>query len=371
MKQDYYEILGVDRSASESEIKNAYRKKAIQYHPDKNPDDKEAEKFFKQAAEAYEVLSNSDKRAQYDRFGHAAFEGGAGTGQGFGGMNMEDIFEQFGDIFGGFGFGGGRGARRANYVVKGGNLRIRVKLTLEEIATGAEKKVKVKRKVKAEGVSYKSCPNCNGTGQVTRIENTFLGRVQTASTCNVCGGIGEVIDHKPAGSDREGLISTEETVSIKIPAGVHDEVQLKITGKGNEGSAKNSVNGDLLVLIEEVKHDRFSRDGNNIFSEEYISFSEAALGISKEVDTLNGKVRIKLEPGIQSGKILRLKGKGLTDLNGYSKGDFLIQVNVWTPQELTTDQKKFFEKMMNNKNFTPCPKKSEKGFFEKIKDIFS
>lgn len=371
-KQDYYEVLGISKSASASEIKKAYRKMAIKYHPDKNPDDKGAEEKFKQAAEAYEVLSDDNKKARYDQYGHAAFEGGQG-GFGGGGMNMEDIFSQFGDIFGGgfggFGGFGGGGQRQAR--VKGGNMRIRVKLTLEEIANGVEKKVKVRRKVQADGVSYKTCSTCNGSGQQMRVTNTILGRMQTATTCGTCSGTGEVIDSKPNGSDAQGLVVKEETVAIQIPAGVTEGVQLKVGGKGNEAPGKNSISGDLLVLIEEIPHDTLKREGTNIHYDLYINFSEAVLGTSREIETVTGKVKIKIDAGTQSGKILRLKGKGLPSIESYGKGDFLIHVNVWTPQELTKEQKQFFDKMREDDNFMPDPKKSDKSFFEKVKDMFS
>lgn len=371
-KQDYYEVLGISRSASPAEIKKAYRKMAIKYHPDKNPDDATAEAKFKEAAEAYEILSDENKKARYDQYGHAAFEAGQG-GFGGGGMNMDDIFSQFGDIFGGAfggGFGGfGGGSRQAR--VKGSNLRIRVKLTLEEIANGVEKKVKVRRKVKADGVTYKTCPTCNGSGQVTRVTNTILGRMQTSTTCNTCQGAGEVIDRKPSGSDGQGLVVKEETVSIQIPAGVTEGVQLKVGGKGNEAPGKNSFTGDLLVLIEEVQHDVLKREGTNIHYDLYVNVSEAILGTNKEIETVSGKVKVKIDAGTQSGKILRLKGKGLPSIERYGNGDFLIHINVWTPQELTKEQRKFFEKMIDNENFAPSPKKSDKSFFEKVKDMFS
>ncbi|MFI2744398.1 molecular chaperone DnaJ [Zhouia sp. PK063] len=376
MKQDYYEILGIDKGASAAEIKKAYRKKAIEYHPDKNPGNSEAEEKFKLAAEAYEVLSDPNKKARYDQYGHAAFDGAGGFGGG-GGMNMDDIFSQFGDIFGsafggggfgGFGgFGGGGGQRR----VKGTNLRIRVKLTLEEIANGVEKKVKVRRKIQADGVSYKTCPTCHGSGQVTRVTNTILGRMQTASACNTCGGSGQVLDHKPSNADPQGLVLKEETVSIKIPAGVVEGMQLKVSGKGNEAPGAHSVAGDLLVAIEEVQHETLKREGDNLHYDLYVSISDAVLGTSKEIDTVNGKVRIKLEEGVQSGKILRLRGKGIPSINGYGSGDLLVHVNVWTPRVLTREQKEFFEKMAGDENFQPSPEKSEKSFFEKVKDMFS
>jgi len=366
-KRDYYEILGVSKGASASEIKKAYRKKAIEFHPDKNPDDKTAEAKFKEAAEAYEVLSDDNKKARYDQFGHQAFENGGG-GFGGGGMNMDDIFSQFGDIFGGGfgGFGGGGGQRR----VKGSNLRIRVKLTLEEIANGVEKKIKVKRKIQAPGTTYKTCTTCNGTGQVTRIANTILGRMQTASPCNVCGGTGQTIDKKPSGADAQGLKVEEETVSIKIPAGVVDGMQLKVSGKGNEAPG-NGISGDLLVAIEEVEHDTLQREGDNLHYDLYISIPDAVLGTSKEIDTVTGKVRIKVEAGVQSGKILRLRGKGIPSINGYGKGDLLVHVNVWTPKTLNKQQKEFFENMKEDDHFNPKPESSDKSFFEKVKDMFS
>jgi molecular chaperone DnaJ len=373
-KQDFYEILGVSKSASQAEIKKGYRKMAIKYHPDKNPDDKTAEENFKKAADAYEILSDENKKARYDQYGHQAFEGPQGGGFGGGGMNMDDIFSQFGDIFGGGGggfggFGGGGGQRQAR--VKGSNMRIRVKLTLEEIAKGVEKKVKVRRKVQAEGVSYKTCTTCNGSGQIMRVTNTILGRMQTAATCSTCSGAGEIIKSKPNGADAQGLITEEETVSINIPAGVTEGVQLKVGGKGNDAPGKNSISGDLLVLIEEVQHETLKREGTNIHYDLYINYSEAVLGGNKEVDTVTGKVKIKIDAGTQSGKILRLKGKGLPSIERYGNGDFLIHINVWTPQELSKEQRSFFEEMSDDINFMPNPNKTDKSFFEKVKDMFS
>lgn len=348
---------------------------AVKYHPDKNPDDPKAEELFKKSAEAYDVLSNPDKRARYDQMGHAAFDGSGGFGGG--GMNMDDIFSQFGDIFGsafgggqggfsGFGGGFGGGQRRA----KGSNMRIRVKLTLEEIANGVEKKIKVKRKVQAPGTTYSTCSTCQGSGQVTRVTNTILGRMQTASPCTQCGGSGQVIDKKPAGADAQGMIQKEETVSIKIPAGVVEGMQLKVSGKGNEAPG-NGISGDLLVAIEEKEHPHLQREGDNLHYDLYISFPEAALGASKEIQTVSGKVRIKIEAGVQSGKILRLRNKGIPSINGYGKGDLLVHVNVWTPKTLNKEQKEFFEKMQGDDNFEPNPEKSDKSFFEKVKDMFS
>lgn len=371
MKKDFYEILGVSRSASAQEIKKAYRKKAIKYHPDKNLGDATAEANFKEAAEAYEILSNADKKSRYDQFGHQAFDGNGGFGGGgAGGMNMEDIFSHFGDIFGGGFSGGFGGGGRREVRIKGSNLRIRVKLSLEDIIKGVDKKVKVKRMVQAKGATYKNCPTCNGTGQVTRITNTILGRMQTASTCNVCRGAGKTIDNRPAGADANGMIQQEDTVSVSIPAGVTDGVQLKVTGKGNDAPG-NGISGDLLVVVQEQPHDYLKREGLNLHYDFYISISEAVLGTSKEIDTLSGIVRIKIDSGTQAGKILRLRGKGLPSLEHYGKGDLLIHINVWTPQTLSREQKKFFESNKEDDNFKPNPSRSDKSFFDKVKDMFS
>lgn len=366
-KRDYYEILGVTKSATPEEIKKAYRKLAIQYHPDKNPDNPEAEEKFKEAAEAYEVLSNPEKRQRYDQFGHQGLGGNGGFGGG--GMNMEDIFSQFGDIFGGGGFesffGGGRGGRRTK---KGTNLRVKLKLNLKEIANGVEKKIKVKRQVLAEGVTFKTCSTCQGSGQIKKVVNTMLGQMVSASTCHVCGGNGQIVDRKPAEADSNGLIIREEVISINIPAGVADGMQLSMSGKGNETAG--GIPGDLLILIEEVDDDVLQRNGNDVIFELYISFMDAALGSQVEVPTIDGKVKIKIDPGTQSGKMLRLKGKGIRDINGYSRGDQLIQVNVWTPKQLSREERQILEGLRNSENFKPDPGKSEKTFFDKMKEFF-
>lgn len=368
MKEDYYKILGVSKGASASEIKKAYRKMAIKYHPDKNPGDSAAEEKFKEAAEAYDVLSNPEKKSRYDQFGHQAFQGG---GAGFGGgMNMDDIFSQFGDIFGsafGGGFGGFGGGQRRS---KGTNLRIKVSLTISEIANGVNKKIKVKRKVQAPGTEFSTCSQCGGSGQVTQITNTILGRMQSTTTCNVCSGTGKIVSRKAPGSDSNGQILSEETVEVKIPAGVEDGMQLRVSGKGNE-ALSDGIPGDLLVLINELPDENLKREGNNLHYDLYISISEAVLGISKEINTVSGKVRIKLDAGIQSGKILRLRGKGLKSINGYGNGDLLVHVNVWTPKTLNKEQREFFQQMKNNEHFTPNPDKNDKSFFEKVKDMFS
>ncbi len=371
-KRDFYEVLGVSKSADPKEIKRAYRKLAIKYHPDKNPGDKTAEEKFKEAAEAYDVLSNPEKKQRYDQFGHAGMGGAAGGGYGGGGgMNMDDIFSQFGDIFGGAfggggGFGGQRGGRR---VRKGSNLRIKVKLTLEDVVNGVQKKIKVNKLVNAEGLTFNTCNTCKGSGQVTRIANTILGQMQTASPCPNCGGDGKIIDKKPAGANDDGLIRKEELITIDIPAGVEDGMQLSVTGKGNAGP-KDGVPGDLIVLVEETPHESIKRDGTNLLYDHYLSFSDAALGASAEIPTVTGKVKINIEPGTQSGKVLRLKGKGIPNIQGYGKGDFLIYINVWTPQSLTKEEKATLEKLQSAENFKPNPTKKDKGFFDRMKDYF-
>ncbi|NVJ86962.1 MAG: molecular chaperone DnaJ [Algoriphagus sp.] len=366
-KRDYYEVLGVSKSATADEIKKAYRKLAIQYHPDKNPDNPEAEEKFKEAAEAYEVLSNPEKRQRYDQFGHQGLGGNGGFGGG--GMNMEDIFAQFGDIFGGGGFssffGGGGGGRRTK---KGTNLRVKLKLNLQEISNGVEKKIKVKRHVVAPGVTFKSCSTCQGTGQVKKVVNTMLGQMVSASTCAVCGGSGQIVDKKPAEADSRGLIVKEEVITINIPGGVAEGMQLSMSGKGNE--IPGGIPGDLLIVIEEIEDKNLQRDGNNVVYDLYISFIEAALGASIEVPTIDGRVKIKIDPGTQSGKMLRLKGKGIKDINGYSRGDQLIMVNVWTPTQLSKEERQALEGMRDSVNFQPDPGKSEKSFFDKMKEFF-
>ncbi len=377
-KRDFYEILGVNKSANDDEIKKAYRKLAIKYHPDKNPDDKGAEDKFKEAAEAYEVLSNGEKRQRYDQFGHAGVGGASqGGGGGFGGMNMDDIFSQFGDIFGGGGFGGssrGGGGRR---VARGSNLRIKVKLNLVEIAKGAEKKLKVNKFVgcdtcKGSGSktgNFDTCRTCNGAGVQTRVQQTFLGAMQTQVTCSSCNGEGKTIKDKCNSCHGDGIVRGEEVISLNIPAGVAEGMQLSVSGKGN-AAPRGGLNGELIVVIEEEEHTELKRDGSNLFYDSYVSFIDAALGTSIEIPTVDAKVKIKIDAGTQSGKVLRLKGKGLPDINSYGLGDLLVNINVWTPQELTPDEKRTLEGLKDNKNFIPNPNRKEKGFFDRMKEYF-
>ena len=357
----HYDNLKVSRMAPQEVIRAAYKALSQKYHPDKNPGDAEAEGKFKDAAEAYEVLSDANKKARYDQYGHAGLGGNAGFG---GGMNMDDIFSQFGDIFGGaFGggsFGGARGGGQR--VVRGTNLRVKMKLTLEEIAEGVTKKIKVNKLVNADGVTYKTCSTCNGTGRITRVAQTFLGAMQTQSTCNICQGAGKMIDQKPADADNQGLKRQEEVIEIEIPAGVEEGMQLSVSGKGNAGPF-NGIPGDLIVVIEEQQHEDLRRDGEHLHYEAFVNFVDAVLGETIEVPTVTGKAKIKVEPGTQSGKMLRLKGKGLPVLQGYGHGDLFVHINVWTPKKVSKDEKEILEKLKVSENFKPNPGQNEKGFF--------
>ncbi len=384
-KRDYYEVLGVSKTASADEIKKSYRKVAMQFHPDRNPGDKAAEEKFKEAAEAYEVLSDGDKKAKYDRFGHQAFgPGTAGGGFSGGGMNMDDIFSQFGDIFGDSVFGGmfgggGNGRAGRGRGARGSNLRVKIKLTFEEMANGVNKNIKVKKYVpcnvcggsgaKDKG-SLQTCATCHGSGQVRKVSNTFLGQMQTVSTCPTCNGEGSTITAKCGHCKGEGRMYNEETISIDIPAGVQEGMQLSMSGKGNAGE-RGGAPGDLLIVIEEEAHKELHRDGLNVAFELHITFPEAAFGTNVEVPTIDGRAKIKIPPGTQSGKIFRLKGKGFPEVQGYHRGDQLVHVNIWTPQNLTPEEKNMLEKMNNSPNFKPQPGKSEKSFFDKVKEVFT
>jgi len=379
-KRDYYEILGVTKSSSKDEIKKAYRKQALKHHPDKNPGNKEAEEKFKEAAEAYDVLGNDEKRARYDQFGHAGM--GNNMGGGFsGGMTMEDIFSSFGDIFGDA-FGGTFGSRsrggRSQRVNKGTNLRLKVKLTLEEFAKGAEKKIKVSKYVTcntchgsgaASDSDVTTCSACKGTGHTTRVMNTILGQMQTSAPCNVCGGEGKVITKKCHKCYGEGITQAEEVIPLNIPAGLAPGMQLSVTGKGN-AARRGGVPGDLILVIDEEPHPELIRQGNDLIFNLFISIPDAILGSNVEVPTIDGKVRIKIDPGTQGGKILRLRGKGLPDVNGYGRGDLLVNVNVWIPKTLTKEELKSFEQYRNSTTFEPKPDKDDKGFFDRVKNYF-
>ena len=382
-KKDYYELLGVAKSADEKELKKAYRKLAMKYHPDKNPGDKAAEDKFKEAAEAYEILSDADKRARYDRFGHDGVNAQFGGGRG--GGSMEDIFSQFGDIFGNSGspfdsfFGGSQGRGRNTSGQRGSNLRIKAALTLEEIANGVSKKIKVKKQKGCEtcsgsgakdSSSVKTCGSCGGSGYVRQVKQTFLGAMQTTAECPNCAGSGKTITANCIDCKGAGRLMDEEIVQIDIPAGVEDGMQLSMRGKGNAGKNGGPA-GDLLISIEEKPHDDFTRDGQNIIFDLFINFADAALGTSVEVPTLEGRVKIKVPQGTQGGKIFRLRGKGIPSIQGYGTGDQLIHVNIWTPKELNKEEKELMEKLKTMPNFKPNPGKEEKGFFEKMKDYFS
>lgn len=379
-KRDYYEVLGVSKEATREEIKKAYRKQALKYHPDKNPGDKKAEEHFKEAAEAYEVLSSDEKKARYDRYGHA---GMGNSGGGFSGntMTMDDIFSSFGDIFGdafgGFGAFGG-GGRRGRRVNKGTNLRVKVKLNLQEIASGTEKKIKVTKyntcevcggTGAADASSITSCTTCHGSGHVTRVTNTMLGQMQTSAVCPACGGEGKSITKKCTSCYGEGIVQKEEIIKINIPAGVGKGMQMTLGGKGN-APRRGGVNGDLLVVIDEEEHPDLIREGNDLIYNLFISIPDAVLGTHVEIPTVDNNVKIKIEPGTQPGRILRLRGKGLPEVNGYGRGDLLVNVNVWIPKSVTKDETRTFEKFRESKSFEPAPDINDKGFFEKMRGYF-
>ena len=384
-KRDYYEVLGVEKSANADEIKKAYRKAAIKYHPDKNPGDKEAEEKFKEAAEAYDVLSNPDKRARYDQFGHAGMNGAAGGGfggfGGGGGFSMEDIFSQFGDIFGGHfgggfgGFGGGRGGQRIN---RGSDIRVKVRLTLAEIANGTTKKLKINKSIAcskcggsgADGSNgYTTCSTCGGSGYVTRVENTFFGRMQTRGVCPTCGGEGKVINKPCSECSGEGTVRGSEVVEIKIPAGVGEGMALTVSGKGN-AARHGGVNGDLLVVIEEERDPQLLRDGDDLIHNLNITVTTALLGGEVEVPTIEGKAKIKIAAGTHAGKVLRLRGKGLPSVNGYGRGDILVVVDITIPSSLSKDERKLVEKLAEQPSFKQAANVEEQNIFERMKNFF-
>ena len=378
-KKDYYEVLGLSREATKEEIKKAYRKQALKFHPDKNPGDKASEENFKEAAEAYEVLSNDEKKARYDRYGHAGMgnNGGGFSGQG---MTVDDIFSSFGDIFGDAfgGFGGFGGARRGRRINKGSNLRVKVKLTLHEVANGAEKKIKVNKYDTCDSCggtgaatpsSISTCPTCHGSGHVTRLTNTMLGQMQTTSVCPSCGGEGKTITKKCPACYGEGVVQKEEVIKINIPAGVGKGMQMTVGGKGN-APRRGGENGDLLVVIDEEEHPELIREGNDLIYNLFISIPDAVLGTHVEVPTVDTNVKIKIEPGTQPGKILRLRGKGLPEVNGYGRGDLLVNVNVWIPKTMSKEESKIFEKFKDSDSFIPAPDKNDKGFFDRMKGYF-
>ncbi|MGN6540042.1 MAG: molecular chaperone DnaJ [Ginsengibacter sp.] len=385
-KRDYYEILGVNKNSTADEIKKAYRKVAMKFHPDRNPGDHTAEEKFKEAAEAYEILSDADKRAQYDRFGHNAFGPGRGGGFSGHGMNMDDIFSQFGDIFGddmfgSFFSGGSRsGSSRRSRGTRGTNLRVKIKVNYEEIAKGTTKTIKVKKYVYCSACggsgakdknSSQTCRTCGGNGQVRRVQNTFLGQMQTVTTCPDCNGEGSVITNKCTACKGEGRVYGEEMVTLEIPAGVQEGMQLSMSGKGNMGERGGGA-GDLVILIEEEAHPYLHREGLNVAFDLYISFTDAVFGTQTEVPTIDGRAKIKIPAGTQSGKIFRLKGKGFPSINSiYEKGDQLIQVNVWTPQTVSDAEKIALENLQDSENFKPKPDKNDKTFWEKIRETFS
>ncbi|MBN1144496.1 MAG: molecular chaperone DnaJ [Bacteroidales bacterium] len=384
-KRDYYEVLDVTKNATAEEIKKAYRKQALKFHPDRNPGDKSAEDKFKEAAEAYEVLSDPQKKSRYDQFGHAGVGGAAGGGFNGGGMTMEDIFSHFGDIFSDMGFGGfggftsGRGGGRSSrQMARGSNLRVKVKLTLDEIDKGVEKKLKVSKYVQCNecsgtgakgGSAYDTCGTCRGTGHVTRVTNTFLGQMSTTQVCPTCNGDGKMITNKCPKCAGEGVIRGEEVIPVRIPAGVAEGMQLSVSGKGN-AARRGGINGDLLVIIEEEGHPDLIRDGNDLLYNLYVTVTQASIGAQVEIPTLDGRVKIKIEPGTQPGKILRLRGKGLPEVNTYGKGDLLVSINVWIPKSLTRDERKILEKLEESPNFKPNPGSGDRNFFDRMKNYF-
>lgn len=380
-KRDYYEVLGLDKSATADQIKKAYRKAAIQFHPDKNPGDATAEEKFKEAAEAYDILSSPEKKSRYDQFGHSGMQGGfGGGGGGFsgGGFNMEDIFDRFGDIFGGHFGGFGGGGSRGQRVNRGSDLRVKVRLTLKDVAEGTDKKLKISKLItcdKCNGTgakdanSYSTCTTCNGNGSVTQVVNTFFGRQQVSQPCPTCSGSGKIIINKCDKCHGNGVVKADEVVEIRIPKGVDEGMQLSVSGKGN-AAKQGGVNGDLLVLIEMIPHDELTRDGNDLLYNLQLNVADAILGSSVEVPNIEGKIKIKIDAGTQPGRVLRLRGKGLPDINGYGTGDILVIVDVFIPKSVSKDEKKVLEKLSESENFKPSSSKSDTNIFDRVRSFF-
>ena len=384
-KRDYYEVLGVEKNSTEQEIKSAYRKKAIQYHPDKNPGDKDAEEKFKEAAEAYEVLSDPNKKSRYDQFGHAGMQGAAGGG-GYNAseMDINEIFSRFGNIFSGFEggfssfFGGGGGQSQSRRVHRGQDIRVRLALTLEEISDGVEKKIKVNKYIPCDecggsgaerGSTPQTCGTCKGSGRVTSVQQSFFGVQQVVSACPTCGGTGKIITRKCNKCTSHGVVKSDEVLTVRIPAGVAEGMQLTVSGKGNAGPM-NGVNGDLLVVIEEIAHKLFRRDDDNILYDKFVNIADAILGASLEIPTLGNPVKIKIPAGTQTGKVLRIKGKGLPSVNYHGRGDLLVSVNVWIPKNLSKEESRMIEEMKKSQNFNPPDATKDKGFFDRVRDMF-
>lgn len=381
-KRDYYEVLGVDKSASANDIKKAYRRKAMEYHPDKNPGNKEAEEKFKEAAEAYSVLSDPDKKARYDQYGFEGVNGPDGFG-GFGGaqgMDINDIFSMFGDIFGGGfgggfgGFGGGRSTRQARY--KGSDLRVKVKLNLQEISEGTTKKFKLKKYVTcshcngsgAEGNATETCSECNGTGHIVRTVRTPFGIMNSESVCPKCGGEGKIIKNKCNHCSGDGITMGEEIVEVQIPAGVAEGMQLSMRGKGNAGK-HNGIAGDLLIQIEEEKHPQLIRDEKDLIYNLLLDIPTATLGGVVEIPTIKENVKLTIDPGTQPGKALRLRGKGLPALNEYGKGDIVVNVSIYIPETLNKEEKKIIESLKGSDNFKPTDSIKEQ-IFRRFRNLF-
>ena len=378
-KRDYYEILRINRNATKDEIKKAYRKLAMQYHPDRNPDDKEAEEKFKEAAEAYEILSHDDKRNNYDRFGHEGVRGSTFGSEGFSSVN--DIFSHFSDIFGGSSifdefFGGSqRGrTRRRGSGTPGSDMRVTLKLTLEEIATGISKKIKIKKQVKCNdcngtgaqaGTSLKTCPVCNGAGEVKTVSRSVFGQFVNITACHNCNGEGQVVDSPCRKCSGDGRVQDEATINIEVPAGVQNGNYMTLRGEGNSGK-RGGQSGDIIVVFQELPHDNFIRENDDIIYNLFVTFPQAALGAEVEVPTLTGKAMLKVDPGTQPGKMLKMKGKGIRHLNYSGSGDQIVRINVAIPQKLNSKEKEIIKKLSEMPNVKTSSEDEKKNFFSKF-----